>query len=219
MKEEISDKWKRDCKRHEHGLCIRCQKPIKTSSWFCEDCAALRAADKRETYRFWRDHQRCVICHEQDALTMNNHAYCSGCREKRRAYSCEYRRKHKEESNKYDKERKQRLKENGPCIQCGKPSKTGASRCALCAEKESRKRKEKIAKLSTINYPRGENGICWQCNKNQAIDGKRVCQTCYEKILYRVKNRGNWETHPWRIDRMLTLPTVYKWLNEVCPRI
>ena len=31
-----------------------------------------------------------------------------------------------------------------------------------------------------VNWPRGGNGFCWLCNKRKAIEGKRLCQTCYD---------------------------------------
>jgi hypothetical protein len=33
-------------------------------------------------------------------------------------------------------------------------------------------------KRGDVNWPRGANGYCWQCNKAPAIEGKRLCADC-----------------------------------------
>ena len=34
-----------------------------------------------------------------------------------------------------------------------------------------------------MNYPRGDNDICFRCNKRPVMDGRRCCSECYAELL------------------------------------
>lgn len=81
------------------------------------------------------------------------------------------------------------------CRDCGKQdayTMNGRSRCADCVERDTERRREKRgyrpaweregkSEKPFVNYPRGDNGICWQCNKRPCISGRHLCQECYLK--------------------------------------
>lgn len=80
------------------------------------------------------------------------------------------------------------LKRNHRCTKCQKKDAytlAGHSRCFECNEKrrktptdfvsEKKKRKQK--------NPREYGVRCWICNKNEPMDGYKLCPTCHEKAL------------------------------------
>ena len=100
------------------------------------------------------------------------------------------------------------------CRECGKKdayTMNGHTRCADCVEKDTIRRREQrgyrplwereTKQKPEVNYPRGDNGICWQCNKLPVMDGRRLCRTCYEmkvEVLRRNnfnrgKGRSSWK--------------------------
>lgn len=73
-----------------------------------------------------------------------------------------------------------KLRENrkaaGFCPNCGKLANSGYVLCDSCRSK----RRNYMAKYNN-HQPRGEYGICWTCNKREAVPGKRLCAECAEK--------------------------------------
>lgn len=92
------------------------------------------------------------------------------------------------------------------CRDCGKQdayTMNGRPRCAECVERDTERnrikrgyrpawQREERSEKPLVNYPRGDNGICWQCNKKPCISGRHLCQECYLKkveIARRYLNR------------------------------
>jgi hypothetical protein len=65
--------------------------------------------------------------------------------------------------------------------------------CAAC------KVKHKLRKAKhQINHgwlPRGANGKCYQCNRAPAIEGKKLCQECYDKKIITLRKNSK---YPWK---------------------
>lgn len=142
----------------------------------------------------------CRDCLRQDAYTFAGRVYCAECTEKRK------RQRHAnttEEARAKDAEKHKALRdirrEAHLCVRCGKQLEQSDSHvyCATCrmrARIATRKHRDKLS----VNYPRGENGICWQCNKNKALSGKRLCEQCYRHMLEIRKNIPKQLNHPWK---------------------
>lgn len=67
------------------------------------------------------------------------------------------------------------MRENGLCPKCGKENPTpDKSRCPICAERDSKNRKENRQYLKKI-------GMCVRCGKNKAEPNKTLCYECIGK--------------------------------------
>ncbi|MBP5717860.1 MAG: hypothetical protein J6X53_02620, partial [Abditibacteriota bacterium] len=120
---------------------------------------------------YYKSRQRCVLCGGQDAYTLNDRSLCADCAEKRRIITKNYRDAHPEQIKAYRAEYDKTRRAAGLCHTCGKPTKNGRSRCPGCQSKENRRRREKLREDGVVNLPRGENGVCWTCNKRPALHG------------------------------------------------
>lgn len=154
---------------------------------------------------------RCRECKKIDAYTMIGRTFCADCvarntELKREKYNSE---KCKEIQKKIREQRKSEHK----CVYCGKKLKDGYAfaTCDLCREKQRERKRIRDAKKNN-NYPRGGNGICWQCNKEPCIDGKHLCQSCYDnkmKIIDKMNDINRKEKEfIWTMAAMWSMKTV-----------
>ncbi len=134
-------------------------------------------------YRRWLHSKGlCVDCKQRDAFTMNGRWRCAECGEKYNQRTSELRKggrgkKEQEAANRRNAERR----EAGLCVQCGKPAVSGKTRCLRCLEQNRRSAARKFRRqYPETNFPRGDNGICYLCNKQPALEGKKLCQSCYD---------------------------------------
>lgn len=127
----------------------------------------------------------CRECLRQDAFTLSGRTYCAECSEKRK------KQRHagaSTESKLYDAERHKKLRDQRrtehKCVGCGKQLESQDSHyyCSVCRAKRKKNSETYRAKF-VRNYPRGENGICFQCNKAVVMDGRRLCRDCYNKAV------------------------------------
>lgn len=148
----------------------------------------------------------CRDCGKQDAYTLGGRTYCFDCAEKQMLA----KRKARENPEKREKmleshrQMQNRYEEEHRCKLCGKPLSESYhyKRCVRCRKRQARAVKKSREKKYGIPNIRGENGICYMCNKYPVMQGKRVCKKCYE---YRLpialsnlkKTRIN---HPWRLS-------------------
>lgn len=149
-----------------------------------EEARVAKNYNAKRTREYMIATQRCCLCHKQDAYTLNGRHYCADCTERRRQHSKRYWERHRDEINerrrKRSAEKYHERKEAGLCVYCGKPSGSYA-KCKQCRAKEmSWYVKRMIARGE--NYPRGDNGFCWKCNKVPAEEGKRFCAECSRKF-------------------------------------
>ena len=102
------------------------------------------------------------------------------------------------------------------CIHCGhQDARTliGKAVCGDCQEYDTeRKRKARGNRPAwerdpkprkDVNRPRGDNGICWQCNKLPKLEGYKLCRACYDKKVQILRennynHNGERSEHPWR---------------------
>lgn len=122
----------------------------------------------------------CVSCGKEDAFTMIGRRYCADCSEKRN----ETKRKYWKNNENYreaqiNKKRKiyEERKNNGICVRCGKRKVNGFAQCDYCRASQRR------AWDRDRKKPRGGDGICYSCNKEKAIEGKKLCERCYNDRL------------------------------------
>lgn len=135
---------------------------------------------KRIEYKVRRNDGLCTRCGREDAYTMAGRSMCAECAEnarerKARQYADDDRRQRMYAQHRNGK---QKRRDAGICPECGRPATPEYSTCEYCRAKH-----RNYMRRYRNTAPRGENGLCWQCNKNEAIPGKRVCQTCYERLL------------------------------------
>lgn len=142
-------------------------------------------ARRRANRAYYKSRSRCTHCGVQDAFTLGGRAMCSVCAEKYASKNRAYRNQdeaHKKRAVEYASKRQVRLRESGLCITCGKPTNSSFSRCGKCLAKRRNAAKEKRIERG-VNFPRGDNGYCWICNKRFAITGYRTCEICRQKKI------------------------------------
>ncbi len=140
----------------------------------------------------------CRDCLKQDAYTLTGRTYCAECAERHKIQHRSARDNdiyHKDSKRHKDLRDKRRAEHK--CVRCGiqlEPQEKHVN-CATCRSKynlEQRRHREKFG----VNFPRGENGICWQCNKNPTLQGKNLCEKCYARIL-KIQHFFKPINHPW----------------------
>lgn len=143
----------------------------------------------------------CIDCRKKDAYTLNDHALCYECLEKRReAQRIRNQREEvkKQEQEAYHKRHESRIA-NHECVKCGKSLETGSS-YKMCYSCRLKQRAYLNARRENA-FTKGQDGRCWRCNKRQAKEGKRLCPTCYEQAVKKgAENlqKVDREMHPWR---------------------
>lgn len=144
--------------------------------------------DKRMRELMKKDN-RCIQCGKQDAYTLNGRSRCSVCAEASRARD----RARYETHGSYEAQKAKREKRaaNGLCVRCGRIAPTGRRVCQLCVGHTNKNlRKRRIS--DGMNWPRGSNGICWTCNKEPVLEGKKLCQSCYDKAIAAQARATEW---------------------------
>lgn len=127
----------------------------------------------------------CRECLRQDAFTLSGRTYCADCSEKRKK---QRRDGASPESKLQDSVRHKELRDQRrgehKCVGCGKQLESQDKHvyCSVCRAKRKKNSDTYRAKFNK-NYPRGENGICFQCNKAVAMEGRRLCSDCYDKAV------------------------------------
>lgn len=127
---------------------------------------------------------RCTRCGKRDSYTIGGRSICFECTEELKVINAKYRDKNRENINEYQRRVKNERKEQGLCVRCGEvlPKNSMFLSCVTCRERE-RKYKRKYDRMKGANYPRGGNGFCWTCNKKPAMEGKKLCEDCYQRQL------------------------------------
>lgn len=157
------------------------------------------AAYKAAVYYERKKSGVCTMCGKEDAFTMIGRSRCAECAERQN-------QNHRKNRNReWFLSRYSERKAKGLCVDCGKPAMEGHVRCAYHYDRVSRSTKKWLKhKLESdgVNSPRGGNGFCYRCNKQKALPGMKVCQSCYyglEELRAR-KKAGHDRNHPWCID-------------------
>ena len=147
-----------------------------------------------ERYYLYKKLNMCVNCGNQDAYTFGGRALCQNCAEKEAL-----RKKQRDKSLRQAQRKTLRQKhiENHECVVCGKllPKDYKYKSCTQCRVYN------KLRQRTDKTFTRGEYGVCYLCNKEQAMDGKRLCKKCYEKIVVvSLQNltKVNLKKHIWK---------------------
>ena len=129
---------------------------------------------------YWKHLGRCTECHRVDAFTMNGRSLCGVCADKARLKKANEYAFDKQKILSRNRDAYQRRKANGLCVKCGKPIEEGnyRVRCLKCTAKLSYSEKIKASEKAA----RGDNGICYMCNRNPVLPDKRCCAECYPKL-------------------------------------
>ena len=140
----------------------------------------------------------CLDCKTQDAYTLAGRTYCFDCAEKQRTAKERARDdpEKRERMLRQKREQVERYREANRCVRCGKQLHNGERVCDSCREIE-----RASVRKSHGNVPRIYGVICWQCNKAPCADGKKLCQSCYEKkVKTACENlkKADMKNHPWR---------------------
>ena len=153
---------------------------------------------ERRDYKLSR--HRCGRCGEMDAYTMAGRKLCAECCEKARAYAAAHREQIKEARDRHA----EKCRREGLCQGCGEtlesPQHIYCQKCRTKILIRHRRKREAHRGEGPENYPRGENGICWTCNKAPAREGGKLCDSCYENSLAALKKANdvqNRRNHPW----------------------
>lgn len=146
----------------------------------------------------------CRDCGKEDAYTMIGRTYCFDCAEKQRLAKAKARKdpekrqkmldQHKAMTDRYESEHR--------CKTCGKKLSENYKykNCERCRAKYRRALKKSREKIYGTPNERGQNNICWQCNKNIVMKGKKICAECYSwKIPVCLANlEKSRENNPWK---------------------
>lgn len=142
----------------------------------------------------------CCICRKQDAEP--DKTICSDCeaylrkrakREWRRLKSDkEAYREYKAKKNDDRRARYKFRKENGLCVQCGKPrNEDDVSRCGRCQEKQKLWQFINADRLKVVRDARRAKWHCNRCHKPMAHGEYKLCEDCrrYAREQY-YKHKG-----------------------------
>lgn len=134
----------------------------------------------KEFYHWYKDNNICVRC--RHARAEPNRVMCWKCIEKEKEYDRNKREKNKEECKKRDNKKYKRLKEQGICTYCkhekAEKGKTKCKKCLAIIRNRRNSKKNGIDRSERVSY-----GLCYTCGKNKLMEGKRVCEICYQKRI------------------------------------
>lgn len=140
-------------------------------------------------YAMLKSHHLCTRCKTQDAYTLAGRAVCADCAEKM-AEKARERRKTNKRYLEIAKQRKRERIENGLCPICGKPSDPAGEykMCAVCRAKYAKQDAKYRDKVKPDRLRRNTDiGVCRKCCKDAVMPGRKVCMTCYKKLVDGVK--------------------------------
>ena len=146
-------------------------------------------------YEFYKRHKICVRCGQESAV--KGKTRCITCLEKdaesqrkTRAQKTEEQLEIQREKNRiYAKERYKKLKEQGLCVNCGKPqTSTSEVYCIDCAIKNQRRNNKRKSGISRSE--RKAFGKCYVCNEPVGKCGT-MCDKCYDMVCANLPKKMN----------------------------
>ena len=152
----------------------------------------------KDDYEWFKSHKLCVRCrHNTAAFGMVLCADClAECSMRDIAYGTA-------QKTKWAKVRRERLKAQGICVNCGKnPAKQGVLLCESCQKKHNAKSRI----YNHMHYVRTirPEGMCRFCPK-PVVPGKKLCAAhmmseTAKLDKARAEGKCNTDNHPWRKD-------------------
>lgn len=146
-------------------------------------------------YEWYKEHGICVRCGQMDAV--KGKTKCVTCLEKnaesqrrlREKKSAEELELQAEKNKAYYRERYQKLKEAGLCVNCAKPQvSTSKVYCIDCAIKNQRRNNKR--KCGIERYERKVYGKCYVCNDPVGKNGN-LCDKCYAMVCANLPTKMN----------------------------
>lgn len=143
-----------------------------------------RSEREKRNREYLKKRSRCIECQKIDAYTLNKHPKCAVCM----ARDAEYHRimQMKDPARFADQQRgiREKRKLEHRCTRCGGdlPSIYNFKTCIKCRLETANYQRNKRAQMETPHL-RGEKGFCWTCNKEKAVEGKRLCKKCMERVM------------------------------------
>lgn len=150
---------------------------------------------RRDLYEYCTKNKICHRCYTRDIFTESGRALCQDCAEKDLERHLKVDKKHR---NDLRRKLRQRHIENHECAECGKQLSQNYSR-KICEHCLGIKRANYLKQHPTA-FSRGI-ATCWLCNKNSPLENKKLCKSCYEKIVTPLieRNKIANEKHHWRL--------------------
>lgn len=143
----------------------------------------------KELYDWYKANKICPQCGVNSATP--NRVRCEKCLaknaetayRKRENVTPEQIENAKMQHRYYLKNLRQKRKSEGKCIYCGKPqSKNSTCMCIDCRIKNQRKNeKRRVGSISRSERP--VYGMCYLCGSKGLMEGKKVCEKCYNSRM------------------------------------
>lgn len=150
----------------------------------------------KDLYEFYKRNKICVNCGQEKAVS--NRVRCFECLEKGRerararvlAETSEQREIRLAKMKEYRKNRIEKLKEQGLCINCRKPqcslSTVYCIDCAIKNQRRNNKRKTGIDRNERKNYR-----MCYICGEHLIHKQNALCDKCYAMVCANLHKKMN----------------------------
>ena len=164
-------------RRRREGLCTVCGKPVDRDGALCISCAEKKRIEAQKRKEMFMSAFICPVCGIN--IIFPGEQSCPECKAKFAVTNAN----RKEYLHHKFAERRERLKNEGLCIACGKEKVTeGHVYCDTCLEKAKERRKEN-RKHKPKNHKQSDwisDMKCAVCGADNLVPGKKVCPRCYE---------------------------------------
>lgn len=183
---------------------------------------------ERYLYALYKANNVCPRCGVNSLAP--GKASCEEClaktaerKRKKRAEDENFRKAEIRKNQVYQRHRREKYRELGVCIECGKPLANGST-CycqvhQLQNRRHVRKQKEKYKihpGLDRTEYP--SYGYCYYCGKEELYNGTKLCKGCYDKQAKKLeKAMDSPKTKQYRKqsqERFFRLMTMGKGVNR-----
>lgn len=177
----------------DRGICVYCRTALaedgKTTCRICREKQRKQTSEKRAALRKLRI---CTECGSRRVY--GDEKICPECAARKYALN----RKQKRDSEKerqYHKNRRQKLKETGICVKCGKrKAENGKTRCGICNAME-RQRVKEYRGQGIDRSERPAYGMCYFCGDH--ISSGKICLKCAERVSKNLPEKSN--NKVWRM--------------------
>lgn len=157
------------------GLCSGCGSPREdTRKKLCQKCrdkgkeqATKKSEHRKQLRKGWKAQGRCQVC--GSLLENSQYVTCHTCLSRREI--------NREKHNRF-------CKENGLCVDCGGPNRSGFLKCDVCREKFN------ATALRRVNDRRAQ-GVCINHPEKKPVGARDSCIDCWYKELSKTYFNSN----------------------------
>lgn len=162
----------------DRGICVYCKTaPAEDGKTTCRICREKQRKQTAEKRAALRELGFCTDCGSRRVY--GNEKICPECAARKYASNLR-QKKNPEKISQYHKDRKQKLKEMGICVKCGKrKAESGKTRCGICNALE-RKRAKEYRGHGIDRSERPAYGMCYFCGS--PISSGKICAECSERV-------------------------------------